>query len=417
MPTRRLTKKFIDSARTSAPRVEYVDSVARGLALRVTATGQKSWALRYRTAEGALRRLTLGTFPDLSLKDARKRVETERGAIAKGHDPATAKQEARRAAQRTGDSVADLAVEYIEKHAKRHKKSWREDQRILDADVLPHWKARKVADLTRRNVRDLIEGIAGRGAPISANRCLALIRKMLNFAVDREWINANPAARITKPGTERSRERVLTDDEVRLVWAACETERPAMCALLRLRLVTAQRGGELAQLRWEDIDLDTGWLTIPGSVTKNKLPHRVPLSSSALDILRMLPQVEGCEWVFPGRTTLQPLGDARKGGKRVGERVLRAMQKADPAVTMFDFRGHDLRRTASTNMAEAGVSQTDISRVLNHAEGGPRATQVYNRYQYDREKRVALDAWARRLTAILEADKPAAASVVPFARG
>jgi integrase len=407
----KLTVRLIDTFRPRPDRrVELPDDDVPGLALRVTPQGAKTWAVRYRVEggrRGRLRRLTLGAYPTLTLVDARKKARRALNAVAAtGMDPAAAKQAARQ-----GETVADLAREYLEKYAKKHKRSWRDDERYLDADVLPAWTHRKVKELTRRDVRELIEGIADRGSPISANRCLALVRKMLNFAIERDWIEANVASRIAKPGTERSRDRVLSDEEIRLVWNACEAERPAMCALMRLRLLTAQRGGELMLLRWSDVDRANGWLTIPGSVTKNKVPHRVPLSAPAVDILNAVPRLSD-EWVFAGRTGRRPLTDAKKAGRRIGHRVLAALQKDDPDVEAFDFRAHDLRRTASTKMAEAGISHADIARVLNHVDAGPRATQVYDRYSYDREKRVALDTWARMLTAILE--RKATGTVLPF---
>jgi len=419
MPRVDLTTRFLDALKPKpGARVEYLDTVAAGLALRITDTGVKTWTLRYRTTLGERRRLTLGQYPDVSLKKARTRAAVERGQVADGQDPAMEKalekQEARQAIARPTDTIAALVAEYMTKHAKVKKRSWRDDQRMFDAEVLPHWKDRSVKDLTRRDVRDLVEAIADRGSPVTANRCLALVRGTLNFAIGRDWVDANVAALIQRPGAERSRERVLTEDEIRLVWAACETERPAMCALLRLRLVTAQRGGELASLRWTDIDAAGAWMTIPGTVTKNRENHRVPLTATASAILNSLPRIDGCEWVFPGRSDRRPLGDAKKGGKRVGQRVLEQLRAADPRVTSFDFRAHDLRRTASTYMAEAGVSPADIAKVLNHAEGGPRATQIYNRYQYDKEKRIAVEAWERRLLTILE-QRPAPA-VVPFAK-
>jgi integrase len=120
-------------------------------------------------------------------------------------------------------------------------------------------------------------------------------------------------------------------------------------------------------------------------------------------------------WVFAGRFDLKPKDSARRSGGWVAAAALEQLQKADPTIEAFDFRGHDLRRTAATRMADAGIPNTDIAKVLNHVEGGPRATQVYNRYQYDREKKIALDTWGRVLTAILE-DQPQQAQVVPFAR-
>ena len=174
--------------------------------------------------------------------------------------------------------------------------------------------------------------------------------------------------------------------------------------------MTAQRGGELARMRWSDTEGDS--LTLPATATKNKIPHRVPLTACAVEILNMVPRLSD-EWVFAGRTGRRPLGDVKQAGHRIAQRVLAELQKTDPMVTAFDFRGHDLRRTASTKMAEAGISQADIAKVLNHAEGGPRATHVYNRYQYDREKRLALETWARTLTAILD-ERPDAGKVLPF---
>jgi integrase len=391
-------------------RVELPDDKVAGLALRVTPNGIKTWTLRYRLTGGRAdrrRRLTLGGYPALTLAKARKAANIALGQVATTHtDPATAKR-----AARLGETFGDLARDYLARHAKRHKRSWREDERILDADLLPAWRTRKVKDISRREVRELVEGIADRGSPIMANRTLALIRKMLNFAITRDWIDANPAARIPKPGAERSRERVLTDDEIRLVWDACEAERPALCALMRLRLVTAQRGGELARLRW--IDVESDWLTLPSTATKNKVAHRVFLTSRAQTLVGKVPRIEGCEYIFAGQSGLRPVGDVKKAGRRIAARVLAKLRESDPSADAFDFRGHDLRRTSATRMADAGISQADIAKVLNHAEGGPRATMVYNRYAYDREKRIALETWDRCLTAILE-HKDAAPSVVPF---
>ena len=238
----------------------------------------------------------------------------EPGSVARdGIDPAALKLEARR-----GDTVADLAKDYIAKYAKQHKKSWREDDRMLNAEVLPAWRHVKVKALTRRDVRVLIEGIAERGSPIAANRYLALVRKMLNWAVSTDWIDANPAALMAKPGAERSRERVLSDDEIRAVWAACEAERPAMSALTRLRLVTAQRGGELSQLRWSDVEGDS--LTFPGSVTKNKQPHRVPLTKAAQALLGASPRIQDVDYVFPGRVGNRPCGDHKKAAPGIDAR-------------------------------------------------------------------------------------------------
>jgi integrase len=191
---------------------------------------------------------------------------------------------------------------------------------------------------------------------------------------------------------------VLTDDEVRAFWLACEQERPAMCVLTRLRLVSAQRGVELENIRWDDLDLKdpaNSWWTVPSEIAKNGQMHRVPLTKRALALIALMPKLDGIDYVFPGRigngVVNKPCGDARKAALRIAK-----------AAGLGNVWGRDLRRTASTNMAKAGVPQPDIAKILNHQEDGPRATSVYNRYAYDKEKRAALNTWERALARILK---------------
>ena len=400
------------------------DGHTRGLILTVLPSGRRQFSIRYRF-QGKQRRFVLGEYPQLTLAKARKRARAELVAITDGGDPAGERRAAK--AERT-DTVAALADEYLAKHARKFKKSAYEDERILTANVLPIWAGRSVSGLTRRDVRALIEDIADR-APVMANRTLACVRTMLNFAIDHDWIDANPAARVKKPAPEVSRERVLDDDEIRRLWRVLShfpttAQRPApgrkakkgsdddpVCpvsaahaALLKLRLLTAQRGGEVARMRWADLDLETGWWTIPGTFTKNGEPHRVPLVDQALTLIRAFEPAADAdtpEYVFTVHGGASVLDRAKKAPTTVARTL------------GLDIRGHDLRRTAATRMGAAGVPREHISRVLNHAEGGARATRVYDRYHYDHEKRQALEGWARTLDAILSG-KPAGAEVVPI---
>jgi len=173
-----------------------------------------------------------------------------------------------------------LQTSTLDRHAKRHKRSWKEDARILRSEILPAWGPRAIKDITRRDVRVLVEAIADRGAPIMANRTTALISKLFKFTLDDELIDTSPAVRITRPGAEQKRDRVLTDDESRALWTAFDALSLEMGALFKLRLITAQRGGEVASMRWPDVDLEAGWWTIPAARSKNKLAHRVPLSGA-----------------------------------------------------------------------------------------------------------------------------------------
>jgi integrase len=287
--------------------------------------------------------------------------------------------------------------------------------------------------VTRRDVRALVEPIADR-APVMANRVLAVVRRMLNFGVRRDWIEANPASLIAKPGHENSRDRVLSDEELRALWRLLERfpathEKqapgrkrakhakdgspfcpisPALAAVQKVRLLTAQRGGEVVSMRWQDLDLRTpaAWWTIPGEIAKNGQPHRVPLTAGVVKIIKaQCPDGEP----KPDSHVFAHLGESVKDrAKKAGAALSRVLK--------FQFRGHDLRRTAATRMAEAGVPRQHISAVLNHVEGGPTATRVYDRYSYDAEKRAALETWAKELARILNAKPKAGAAIVPMAK-
>ena|SRR5688572_9497839 len=384
----KLTARTVQSLKpTPGKRAEHFDHQVPGLALRVTPTGAKSWTVLYRH-RGRLRRLTLGTLDVLGLAKARERARSALADARDGGDPAAEKQHAKKA-----ETVSELVTNYLEKYAKRRKRSWKEDARILKAYVTPKWQHRAIADITRRDVRTLLDDLAER-APVMANRVLSCVRKMLNFAIDQELIEHNPAARIARPGAEQSRDRVLTDDEIRQVWREFDALELQMGAYFKLRLVTAQRGVEVRSMQWSGVDLEGGWWTIPASVAKNTMGHRVPLSPTALDILRSLPVGEGDAYVL------------------AGARGHRQQSEAAATFTLANFRGHDLRRTAASLMAGGGVSRLVISRVLNHVEKG--VTAVYDRHSYDAENRAALAWWDAKLAAIIE-NKPA--SVLAFTKG
>lgn len=398
MPTVLLTARFVSSIKaTPGKRVEYLDEDVAGLALRVTEGGVKSWTLRYRH-RGRLRRLTLGSEDALTLAQARERAREELHAASKGADPATAKQ-----AGRTAETIDDLAALYIERWAKPRKRSWKADDNLLRRRILPRWRHRAIVDITRQDVRELVEQVVDAGAPIVANRVAALLSKLFSFAVDRDLIETSPAVRIRRPVTETTRDRVLSEDELRTFWAACDGFEPAMAALYQLRLLTAQRGGEVAGMRWQDVDLESGWWTIPSAIAKNKLAHRVPLSNAVVDIIagQLQRSHKNAALVF----------EARRRTAGAGARGKRQQALAAAACGIENFRGHDLRRSAASYMASGGVPRLTIKKILNHADRD--ITAVYDRHSYDPEKRAALDWWAVKLRAILA--QTDGAKVLPFA--
>lgn len=380
MPKATFTARGVTSLKIPLKgQIDYFDSKPPGLGLRVSSSGRKTWFIMYR-CHGRLRRLTLGTYPALGLADARAQASTARHAIAQGEDPGQAKYDARRA-----PTVAEIAAQYIEMHAKIHRRSWRDDARLLSREVLPALGPRKAHEVHRRDVIALLDRIVGRGAPIQANRVLALVRKLYNWAISRDLLEHNPCLQVKPPGKEHQRDRMLNDDEIRLVWHAAEQLDPLSAAQLKLRLLTAQRGGEVRTMRWEDVDVASGWWTIPSQIAKNGLAHRVPLSPPAQDVLRTLQTITGqAPWVFPsGRRPGQPVLDVRKAIHRVC------------LLSGVTFTPHDLRRTAASHMTSLGVPRLVVAKILNHAE--PGVTKVYDRHSYDSEKRQALKVWGERV--------------------
>lgn len=375
-----------------------------GLGVRVSPKGKKSFVYLYRY-EGKPRFLTLGDYPRMSLADAHKAHAEARKKLEQGIDPG-AETMAEREEERNAPTVAALVDEYLEKWAKPRKRSWRGDNRILEKDVLPEWGRSKARDITRRDVLRLLDGIIDRGAPIMANRTLAVVRRMFNFAVGRDIVPASPCMAVQAPAAENRRDRVLTPDEIRALWQALEGAKMAEGTklALKLQLVTAQRKGEVISAAWDEIDLAEGWWTIPAEKSKNGLPHRVPLSPMALEILMAAKTLAGGRaWVFPS---------PRAGKHITPQAVDHSLRRPGLEALGFTFVPHDLRRTAASLMTGMGISRLVVGKLLNHTERG--VTAVYDRHSYDKEKRQALDSWGRKLQAIVEGTET---KVIPLLRG
>lgn len=386
----RLTERFVKSLKPpERGQVDYWDREIPGFGLRISQGGRKAWVLMYRH-KGHLKRLSMGTHPAFSVIEARKVALRILGQVQSGRDPALEKKQ-----DRDADTFNSIADRYMKEHAERHKKpaSIYEDQKMLNRELRPAWGSRKVMDIRRRDVMELIDKIALR-APTSANRILSLASGIFNFAVSREVIEFNPASRIRKPGEERSRERVLSDDEIVAVWRALDSESPIISALFRTLLLTGQRRGEVINMPWAELDLDTGWWVLPKDRTKNGRLHRIPLTDQVIDILTSLRMGATSSFVFPGKNNDKPLINTHKA-------LTRIIRQSGIA----PFSLHDLRRTCGTGMAAARVPLVVISKVLNHVTmetGGSKITMVYDRHTYDQQKREALTAWSDHVRALLE---------------
>jgi integrase len=417
MATVTLTARYLDQLKSHGKRYEVFDAIVPGLAIRVSASGRKTFTLYYRH-HSRMRRVGLGRYPDVLLEKARKIATQHRGRIFDGADPAGEKQ----TEHAQDDHTVQALYELYRSRKEKVLRSWSEVRRIFEKEVLPTWRHRRVADIRRRDIRELVEEKA-QSAPIQGNRVLERISALFTFAVDQDWIEANPAWRIKKPGQERTRDRVLTRDELRELWPALHeteaknadgTRRPRLSQTLNdvflVMLLTAQRCGEVCQMEWREVDLDTGWWLIPGDVSKNHDPHRVPLTPMALEILGRRATAKDADdrYVFSNhRHTC------------VADRAKKAAAILCKGGVSFHFRAHDLRRTAASYMGEVGVDRFHIAHVLNHRSvTHSTVTAIYDRYRYDKEKRLALEKWAEVLTGIVEVKPaPSSAPARPVARG
>ncbi len=388
-------------------RIEYFDSLLPGFALRVTANGHKSWVVFYRVGR-RLRRYTIGTYPKISLSDARKRARAALEQVDMGDDPAADKVASKRL---HGDSVKAIADEFIERYARKNQvRSWPETRSILDLHVIPEWGTRAIGDISHKDVIRLLDRAADKTSPVRANRVLAAIRVMFNWALSRQIVHASPVAGIKPPGKEMSRDRVLGDDEIKAVWNAFDKLGWPFGPAFKLLLITGQRRDEVATMRWRDVDLNSTLWTLPRESTKADRMNEVPLSPLALEVLGSVKRIS-TEYVFStnGETPISGFSKAKgRAELTIAMERLQASGMTKPTAKQINkaklpnWRLHDLRRTLASNMAKSGVAPHIVEKVLNHTTGEiSGVAAVYNRYAYTDEKRAALDAWSKTLTGMV----------------
>jgi integrase len=393
-----LTDLSIKKQALPEKRRELPDGKIAGLYLVLQPSGAKSWAVRYRVG-GKPAKLTIGPYPAIDLATARKRAQEAVGELAGGKDPAVAKKaakEARRAEDSIADRVESVAALFVERSAKRKAGPlWaREVERLLKVEIIPKIGSKRLGEVTRAEIHVLLDGIVDRGSPYTANRTLAVLRRMCNWAIERGIIAVSPVEKIKPPGAETARDRILSDDEIRLAWGAFNAVGWPFGDIAKLLLLTGARRDEIAEARWSELDLAAKTLTIAKERSKNGIAHEIPLSDAALRIFEGLPRIgdgkDGPVFTTTGKTPVS-------GWSRAKEQLDRAIGVSIPPWVL-----HDLRRTAASGMAGFGIAPHVVEAVLNHKSGTIKGiAAVYNRYNYATEKRAALDAWARRLSAVL----------------
>jgi integrase len=408
-----------------AKRKDYTEKGRKGLMLRHWPGGERTFVVRYHR-DGAQQIITLGNYPSVSLDGAHDEHTQIRRMLTQGLDPQT--ERARVARQRESESqkraasdaitVRNVIAEWGWHYARRRRRRPREAVRLLRT-YTEAWEGRPIREIAKRDVVMLLDKVVARGSAVMANRIDALGKQAFSFAMERDLIDANPWTGISRPGgEERARQRKLSEQELRVLWLALDDSKTTASQHVRLALklilVTAQRPGEVAGARWDEVEGDL-W-TIPAARLKSGdrigRSHQVPLSDLALELMEMLrPLAKGRPHVFPSAHA------KRKREEPMLELALsRALRnnRADDG-TIFGlawFTPHDLRRTAASMMTALGVQRLHVSKVLNHADRDITG-RVYDLNDYGPEKRQALQLWADHLRAIVTGKAP---KVVPIGK-
>ena len=399
----KITKRAVDNVEPDPARDVWLwDAETKGFGLRVRSSGRKVYIVEYRPGAGGRsapkRRQTIGVHgspwtPDSARDEARRVL----ALVAQGRDPA-----AERSAARAGDTFAEFAAAFIEKYAKQRQKSWRETERVLLRDVNPVIGRKRLDEVTRQDVVRLLDEIAERG-PVMANRTLAYTRRFFNWCIERGYTAQNPCAGLKPFGTNGSRDRILSDNELAEVWRATDRIDGIWPPQIKLLILTAQRRSEVAEMRWSEIDLSNRMWTIPAERAKNKRAHEVPLTETAVALLTATPRlshqdgggsVVDSPFIFT-TTGSTPFSGFSRAKEILDREIFAARRATDPdAEPMPNWTFHDLRRTATTGMARLGVYPHIADAILNHKDGSIRGVAaVYNRHAYLDERRCALEEW------------------------
>lgn len=427
MASENLTDKRVLSVRAEpGQRLELFDKGARGLVLRVTGEGHKTWVVRYRTPDGRQPRLKLGDYPAVSLKEARAKAAAKRLEISNGSDPAAEKRRERHAARAEPiKTVDDLATAYFaacrsgEYRARSRAKA--ESTLIGEEGVYRrHLKNRlgheRVEDVTTDSAKRQLR-LVGKAAAIQANRAHSLLSQLYSYAVSEGRVPSSPMVQLRKPSAENVRTRVLSDEEVQGIWSALQSpggltfvegaqtrrvclSRPVAIAL-ELTMLTLQRRSEVAEMRRDELALDRGEWVIAAGRTKNRRAHLVPLAPRSVELVREAIRLADDGLDADAQRSLFVFVSPRAYEKAIGGGALtHALRDVLDALKIPDARLHDLRRTGATALTSerGGQRRFVVSKLLNHSDNeGAAVTGVYDRNEYAVEKRRALLTWERLL--------------------
>ena len=382
-------------------RAEYRIEGTPGLVLRVTATAAKSWGYWAKDPQTLRWRMqTLGTYPAMTLARARAEAQRIKLALVDGHNPFAGSQRL--------PTLAEIADEYVKRHARPKKRSADEDERKLKREVIPELGAHLASEVTTADIVRLLDKISDRGAGIAANRTLALLRKLYNWAVAEGYVADNPAARIPMRVREEPRTRVLSDEELSMFWQVLDGPGfdPVTADALRLQLLLGARIREITDMTQDELKLEADPPTwqLPRERAKGGRNVVRPLPSLAVEIIgRRLQATQSSSYVFASPVdSSKPIRPTAPG-----RAVYRAANKG---LVTTGWAPHDLRRTCRTNFAKLGISETVAKKILGHTPPRSDVTaSVYDQHSYLPEMMQALEAWQDHLLDVV-ASKEAVAT-------
>jgi integrase len=386
-----LTKANIDGLRAAGQDVVYWDDALAGFGVKVTPKGRKVFFVLYRTRDGAarLRKYTIGPYGIVTPATARATAQRILAARQEGRDPADEKRLARH--KNSQDVIDGVVDSYLLRFAMTNRSAG-ETERILKREVLTAWSGRSIHGIAKKDVLTLLDKIVDRGSPGTANRTFKALRALFNWCIERSLLEKSPCAGMSKPMAEKSRERVLTDEELVAVVQAARTMGFPYGSMVEFLILTAQRRGEVAGLLWDEIDIENGIWRLPADRTKNGSSHTVHLSPEAIAVLKAIPHRIG--YAFGVR------------GARSRICFSQNKQKLDALSSVTDWVIHDLRRTAVTGMASLGVPPHVADKVLNHQTGAiSGVAAVYQRHEFLVERKQALLAWGKHVGITLRNSK------------
>jgi integrase len=354
MIAEKLSKTVVERITAADGDMVVWDNALPGFGVRVKPSGVRSYIIQYRTRNtGTSKRLTIGQHgPFLTFDQAKKQARAMLADAMRGEDPVEVRKAARRA-----PSVANLAADYLERHAvpKKRPKSIRDDRSVLEKIILPKLGAKKVESIGRRDIEAI--HVAMQDRPYQANRVLSLLSKMFNLAIEWKWRLDNPAKGIERY-KEQKRDRWLSDDELRRLCAVLDDHPNKRAAnAVRFQLLTGARLGEVLTSRKEDFDLQRGVWTKPSHQTKQKRTEHVPLSAEATALIASIIETSDPEspFLFPGNKPGQPLRELKKFCSAVMRQT-----------GITNYRRHDNRHTYASHLVSSGLSLEIVGQLLGH---------------------------------------------------